>query len=119
MVEALADGVVTEPADVQRYLGLILQETHHLSRLIDDLFELSQIDSGALRLRCLPIDIAELVSETVAAYQVAGGRQRHPARGGRFRRMWSRRGSRPIPSGCSASCATCSTTPCATRRAAG
>jgi signal transduction histidine kinase len=70
MVEALADQVVTEPADVQRYLQLILQETQHLSRLIDDLFELSQIDSGALRLQCLPIDLAQLVSETVAAYQV-------------------------------------------------
>jgi signal transduction histidine kinase len=55
---------------VQRYLGLILLETRHLSRLIDDLFELSQIESGALRLRCMPIDISELVSETVAAYQV-------------------------------------------------
>ena len=69
MVEALADGVVSEPADVQRYLGLILQETHHLSGLIDDLFALSQIDAGALRLRYMPIDVAELVSETVAAYQ--------------------------------------------------
>jgi two-component system sensor histidine kinase BaeS len=68
MVEALADGVVTNKADTQRYLRLILQETQHLSRLIDDLFELSQIDSGALRLRCLSIDVAQLVSETVAAY---------------------------------------------------
>ena len=69
MVEALADHVVTDPEDVQRYLGLILHETQHLNRLIDDLFELSQIDSGALRLRLMPIGIAELVSETVAAYQ--------------------------------------------------
>jgi signal transduction histidine kinase len=69
MVEALADGVVTDAADTQRYLRLILQETQHLGRLIDDLFELSQIDSGALRLRCLSIDVAQLVSETVAAYQ--------------------------------------------------
>jgi two-component system sensor histidine kinase BaeS len=68
MVEALADGVVTDAADTQRYLRLILQETQHLGRLIDDLFELSQIDSGALRLRCMPIDVAQLVSETVAAY---------------------------------------------------
>ena len=68
MVEALADGVVTDKADTQRYLRLILQETQHLSRLIDDLFELSQIDSGALRLRCIPLDVAQLVSETVAAY---------------------------------------------------
>jgi two-component system, OmpR family, sensor histidine kinase SaeS len=71
MVESLADGVVTEPADVQRYLRLILQETQHLSGLIDDLFELSQIESGALRLQRMPLDVAELVSETVAAYQVA------------------------------------------------
>lgn len=69
MVEALADGVVTDPSDVQRYLALILQETAHLSRLIDDLFELSQIDSGALRLDCMPLDAVELVSETVAAYE--------------------------------------------------
>ncbi|HEV7662273.1 MAG TPA: ATP-binding protein [Chloroflexota bacterium] len=69
MVEALADGVVTDKEDVQRYLGLVLGETRHLSRLIDDLFELSQIDSGALRLRRLPIDVGELVSETVAAYR--------------------------------------------------
>jgi signal transduction histidine kinase len=75
MVEALADGVVTEKADIQRYLGLILQETRHLSRLIDDLFELSQIDSGALRLRCMPTDIAQLVSETVAAYQAPAAEQ--------------------------------------------
>src|SRR5207302_1845018 len=69
MVEALADEVVTDRADVQRYLGLILHDIQHLSRLIDDLFELSQIDSGALKLRCVPIDVAQLVSETVAAYQ--------------------------------------------------
>jgi signal transduction histidine kinase len=69
MVEALADGVVTDRPDVQRYLGLILHDIQHLSRLIDDLFELSQIDSGALHLRCVPVDVAQLVSETVAAYQ--------------------------------------------------
>src|SRR3979411_438840 len=69
MVEALADGVVTDPPDVQRYFRLILRDIQQLSRLIDDLFELSQIDSGALRLRCVPVDVAQLVSETVAAYQ--------------------------------------------------
>lgn len=69
MVEALADGVVTDKDDVQQYLALILGETTHLSRLIDDLFELSQIESGALTLRSVPIDVGELVTETVAAYR--------------------------------------------------
>jgi signal transduction histidine kinase len=71
MVEALADGVVTQPDDVRRYLALILQETQHLNQLIDDLFELGQIDGGVLRLHCVQLDLAELVSETVAAYDLA------------------------------------------------
>ena len=69
MVEALNDGVVTEPAEVQRYLTLIGRETQHLNRLIDDLFELSQIESGALQLSIARIDPHALVSETIAAYE--------------------------------------------------
>lgn len=69
MVEALSDGVVSEPSEVQRYLGLILRDIQHLSRLIDDLFELSQIDSGALRLRWLEVEVGHLVSETLAVYE--------------------------------------------------
>ena len=69
MVEALNDGVVTEPAEVQRYLTLIGRETQHLNRLIDDLFELSQIESGALKLSIARINPHALVSETIAAYE--------------------------------------------------
>jgi signal transduction histidine kinase len=69
MVESMADGVVTEPSEVRRYLHLILEEVQHLSRLIDDLFELSQIESGALELRLAPTQIADLVGQTLAAYQ--------------------------------------------------
>jgi signal transduction histidine kinase len=69
MVEALADGVVSEPVEVQRYLGLILREIQHQSRLIDDLFELNQIESGSLRLHMAPLAVEQLVAETVSAYQ--------------------------------------------------
>jgi signal transduction histidine kinase len=69
MVEALADGVVTEPNEVQRYLRLIRREIQHLSGLIDDLFELSQIEVGALRLRHQPMEPGQLVEAVVAAYQ--------------------------------------------------
>jgi signal transduction histidine kinase len=68
MIEAITDGVVTDPAEVQRYLGLMLREVHHLSRLIDDLFELSQIESGALTLRLEAVPLADLVATTLAAY---------------------------------------------------
>ncbi|MBV9173817.1 MAG: HAMP domain-containing protein [Chloroflexi bacterium] len=69
MVEALADGVVADPAEVQRYLALILREIQHLSRLIDDLFELNQIESGSLRLRLEPLDVSQLLAETIGAYE--------------------------------------------------
>lgn len=69
LVEALVDGVVADPAEVQRYLRLIRGEVQHLSRLIDDLFELSQIESGALQLRLAPTRLPELVSQTLDAYQ--------------------------------------------------
>jgi signal transduction histidine kinase len=69
MVESIVDGVVTEPAEVQRYLDLIQREVQHLSRLIDDLFELSQIESGSLKLQLAPTRLGELVSETLDAFQ--------------------------------------------------
>ena len=69
MVEALSDGVVVEPGEVRRYLRLIDREIQHLSQLIDDLFELSQIESGALELNLGSVDPRTLVSETLAAYE--------------------------------------------------
>jgi two-component system, OmpR family, sensor histidine kinase SaeS len=71
MVEALLDGVVTEPVEVKRYLALIGRETQHLSRLIDDLFELGQIESGALRLTLTSVDPHELASGTASTYVLA------------------------------------------------
>jgi len=68
MVEAMADGVLTDPNEVRHYAITIRAEVQHLSRLIDDLFELSQIESGALILQRMPTVLSELVQETVAAY---------------------------------------------------
>jgi signal transduction histidine kinase len=65
MVEALNDGVVTDPDTVSRYLHTIQTETQHLTALIDDLFELSQIDAGALRLHLEPTSLEDLVSDAL------------------------------------------------------
>jgi two-component system, OmpR family, sensor histidine kinase SaeS len=71
MIEAVTDGVVSGPAEVDRYLGLIRGEVQHLSRLIDDLFELSQIDSGALQLRLTPTRLPDLLARTLEPYQAS------------------------------------------------
>ena len=65
MIEALNDGVVADPEIVSRYLHTIQNETHHLTTLIDDLFELSQIDAGALKLHFEPTSLADLVSDAL------------------------------------------------------
>jgi signal transduction histidine kinase len=68
MVEAVTDGVVDDPQEIQRYLGQVRGEVHYLGRLIDDLFELSQIESGTLTLRFAPTRLADLVANTLAPY---------------------------------------------------
>jgi signal transduction histidine kinase len=63
--EALRDGVVSDPPTVKRYLSSIQAEAQRLGGLIDDLFELSLIDSGNVRLDLEPTLLADLISETV------------------------------------------------------
>jgi signal transduction histidine kinase len=65
MIEALADGVVNEPEIVQRYLRTIKGEIRSLSVLIDDLFELAQLDAGGLRFNVAPHSLRDLVSDTL------------------------------------------------------
>ncbi|QLY33869.1 sensor histidine kinase [Nocardia huaxiensis] len=76
MAEALADGVVDQPRDVKRYADGIVRDTHRLSAMVDDLFEMSKINSGALRLELEPLDLRELVDEVLAANQPTALRAR-------------------------------------------
>jgi signal transduction histidine kinase len=66
MAEALEDQVVTDAATVRRYHGQIRAESDRLAAMVDDLFELSRIHAGALRLSRQRVALGELVSETVA-----------------------------------------------------
>ena len=55
MSEALEDAVVVDPAEVADYARRISRETTRLSTMVDDLFELSRINAGALRLTFGPV----------------------------------------------------------------
>jgi signal transduction histidine kinase len=71
MVEALEDGVVDEPATVDRYLRTIRQEADRLAQLVDDLFELSRIHAGAAAQDRERVELGDLVSDALAASDVA------------------------------------------------
>ncbi len=69
MVEAMVDGVVTDRETSARYLHNIRSEVGRLSSLIDDLFELTTIDSGELRLHLESLRLEDVVAETIDAFR--------------------------------------------------
>lgn len=68
MIDALADGVVSDPATVDRYLKQSQAEIARMSTLIDDLFQLAQIDAAQLELDCEPGSLSDLISDTLSAF---------------------------------------------------
>jgi signal transduction histidine kinase len=67
MAEALEDQVVTDPHEVNHYHAQIRRETDRLSAMIDDLFELSRIHAGTLRLSPRLVGLEDLVAEVAAS----------------------------------------------------
>jgi signal transduction histidine kinase len=67
MAEALEDQVVVDPRTVSAYHTQIRREVDRLSLMIDDLFELSRIHAGALRLNRRPVALEDMVAEVLAS----------------------------------------------------
>ncbi len=67
MAEALSDGMVIQPAEVASYAYRISNESTRLSGMVNDLFELSRITAGALRLTLSAVPLRDVVSDSVAA----------------------------------------------------
>ncbi len=68
IVEALADGVVSDPTTQRRYLLTAQRDIQSLSVLIDDLFEMSQIGAGGLQLDRQPASLTDLLSDTLESF---------------------------------------------------
>ena len=75
IVEALADGVVDDPATTQRYLRTAQRDIRSLSLLIDDLFQLAQLEAGGLQLELDLNSISDLISDTIESFSELASRQ--------------------------------------------
>lgn len=64
--KALQLGLLDDEADRMKALQLIYNKSIQVATLIDDIFELSKLDSPDFPLRAAPGDLAELLRETVA-----------------------------------------------------
>jgi signal transduction histidine kinase len=76
MAEALADGVVSAPRDVADYANQIGRETRRLAGMVDDLFELSRITAGALRLTMSAVPLQDVVADALVAQVPVAQRKR-------------------------------------------
>jgi signal transduction histidine kinase len=68
ILEALSDGVVDEPEMVKRYLATAQREVMSLSALIDDLFQMSQLDAGGFPLHRDQASLNDLLSDTLESF---------------------------------------------------
>ncbi|HLA44425.1 MAG TPA: ATP-binding protein [Aggregatilineales bacterium] len=65
MIEAISDGVVSDEETISRYMKNTQGEIKHLSQLIDDLFELAQLDAGHYDFTREPSSLSDLISDTL------------------------------------------------------
>lgn len=76
LVEALSDGLVTDPQAVQQYLQQTRRQVDHLSHLVDDLFQVSQLDSGSLPLQREAASLSDLISDTLESFSALAAQKR-------------------------------------------
>jgi signal transduction histidine kinase len=66
MLEAIQDGVVDDQTTRDRYVENSLKEIEHLSRLINDLFELAKLDTGHVEMNFQSASVRDLISDTLS-----------------------------------------------------
>ncbi len=69
LIEAVTDGVASDPELQARYLSSAQGEISHLSQLVEDLFELARIDAGVLQLNLERASLHDLISDTLSSFQ--------------------------------------------------
>jgi signal transduction histidine kinase len=75
ILEALYDGVVEEPETIKRYLNTAQRDVRSLSVLIDDLFQMAQLDAGGIPLEIADSSLSDLISDTLESFSELAARQ--------------------------------------------
>jgi signal transduction histidine kinase len=65
MVEAITDDLVSDRATLERYFSNLNWEVEHISALIDDLLEISRLDTGTLELQLRPSSAGEILANVL------------------------------------------------------
>jgi signal transduction histidine kinase len=63
--QALDEGMLKTEKDREKYIKVIRQEADRLTRLVEDLFDLTQMDEGHLRLSITQVDLNEIIRKMI------------------------------------------------------
>ena len=66
--ETISSGAVDDPSTVRDFAGQVEREADHLAQLVDELLDLSMIESGETALSLAPIDPDEVVGLSLDLY---------------------------------------------------
>lgn len=69
--ETLSEGVLNDPDELRECYNVIVRETNRLSRLVEDVLSLSQLEAGAARLEMDDVNTARLVRQVVEDMQAS------------------------------------------------
>ena len=68
MVETLQEGALEHPSTARNFLDRINRDVDRMNDMVEDLLELSRLESGREQPNLAPIDLSALVAEVVAEY---------------------------------------------------
>ena len=76
-VEALLDGAKDDPIEASKFLDIILKQSDRLNLIIEDLLELSKIESGQISLKEEPLELRTVVDRTLSMIKPIADRKSH------------------------------------------
>ena len=81
LAEALAGGAAQDPAAGPRFLERIIAEIDRLALLVNDLLDLSAIESGSAKLEMEAVPVGEVIEDVVTKFRPMADRRRIALRG--------------------------------------
>jgi two-component system phosphate regulon sensor histidine kinase PhoR len=90
LAESLSSGAVDDPVTMREFASQVERETDHLAQLVDELLDLTMIESGETKLTIAAIDPDEVVGDCVVRINPVADRQQV-----RVRRLAAPDGPRP------------------------
>ena len=79
-VEALLDGGKDDPQTSVRFLDIILKQSDRLNLILEDLLQLSKIESGQVQFKQEPLHIGSVVDRTIAMIKPLADKKQHQLR---------------------------------------